>query len=348
MGVVIVERKNARGTSYHVRWNRRRDDRPRAVHLGTWPEKKYAVIQQDEAMRMLARTGTVSREVLEGQQRKASATIASVAERWLAGRTDVKASTFESKRNSVAKIVERWGSKYPASLTREDVQAWVTEMHEGGMKGSSIQLHLNVLRPLLREGADLDLPWLSGRKHIRVPLDEIKDKDLPDRARREGARGELRPDRQALLDVLEHGGLRIAEACLLTWSQVDAERDQLIKIGTKTVRRRGAPPRNVPRLSFQPDWIPKRPEGANADDLVFPGEDGRGARFRVALTDSCRRAGVKRFTPHDLRHLHATRLNRWSVGASAKHDLGPYEMAKRMGHSQEEFAETYGHEMPPD
>ena len=67
MGVVIVERKHSKGTSWQVRWNRRRDDRPRAVYLGSWPEKRFAEAQRIEALYMLARTGTIDVDALRGR-----------------------------------------------------------------------------------------------------------------------------------------------------------------------------------------------------------------------------------------------------------------------------------------
>lgn len=351
MGVVIVQRLTkagklqlARGvkkercaSTWHVRWNRRREDRPRCVFLGAWPEKAYADARRDKALLMLAMGEEPSREKLD---RIGLVTIDDVITDWLASQHDA-ASTLAKKVIYTKKISARWGGKAPANLSKADVQSWINELVGEGKGRGTIMNHLATLRPLMRH-ADVEPVWMRGTKILSIPHDAWEAMDLPNRERREAARACLSPRFATIFDLCEHGGLRSSEACLLTGAQIGSFEGQpaLIHIGTKYVRKGGKPPRSVremPELG-QPSWVPVR----DGDGPVFGGATAKS--FGVALDRACTKAGVERFTPKALRHLHATRLSYHS----AKHGLGLHGMAKRMGHDQAVFLDRYSDHPLPD
>ena len=87
-----------------------------------------------------------------------------------------------------------------------------------------------------------------------------------------------------------------------------------------------------------PLTIPERPDDAADDDLVFPRTD---KAFQRAMSDACRRAGIRTYSPHDLRHLHASRLIRAGVDAP--------RVAARLGHANAAITySVYSHAELPD
>lgn len=344
MGVVIRSVKTKKGMSHRVYWNRRREDEPRSVYLGTFPEKVYAEARQDAVRLMLARGEEVSFAILE---RRTLNTVRELAKTWLASEHSGE-SAMKTKRIYAAKIVERWGDRSPDRLTKRDVQEWIDEMVRPPkpLGRGTINNHLNVLRPMLRS-VEIDPVWLRGTKHLNIPHEDWEAMDLPDQRRREACRAQLAAERQAIFDIIEHGGLRPAEACGLTWNQVGTFEGQpaLLNVGTKFVRKGGKPPRSVrwmPELG-QPMWVPERPADAAGTARVFSARHTVKS-FGPALDRACAAAGIERFIPYSLRHLHATRL----MHHQAKHALGLHGMAKRMGHDQAVFLKTYSDHPLPD
>lgn len=344
MSVYIVKRPTAkpRVYSWHVRWKRGRYDP--IVHLGTFPMERLARLRKQKAEEIVAAGGIPTREVLDS---RGADSLASLAERYMASRVDAAPKTRESLQVSIDLITHRWGSLPPAAITPEDVVEWITELQTKGpdaprrdhkrprpLKPGTIKLRVLALRQVLDYGVVAPNPTRDPR--VKLPRQTNGRRRLPSSSVLAGVRASLSEERRQLFDVLEHGGLRIEEACSLTWGQVDQRRGRLVDVGTKT----GAP-RTVERLDGQPDWVPARPAGAEPDAAVFPGTTPR--EMRGALTHRSEKTGVK-VTPHTLRHLHASRL---LDGMNRDHHLGIADMAARMGHSIATFTRTYTHVLPP-
>lgn len=349
----IVTKKLKDGSKrYHVRWGNGRG--VPVVHLGAYPKKDLAEDRKKYAEAQLVMDRAPSRELLDEKKRADVGTFKSVAEAWY-GSLHLAPSTMKSYRTHVNGFTREFGTMQPRQLTRPVIQAWIDRAHrKEGMMGSTIGLHLNTLRMILRVGAGIDPRTVM--LDLSVPKDKYVPLDLPNakrRAAREllregGKKPPLSPRRRAIFDVIEHSGMRISEVMELTWGQVDNAGDQLVNIGVKGISASSKKrPRTIKRFDFQPAWIPQRPEGVADSDRVWPEEQIEGRGWRIALGNACEEAKVTPFNPHDLRHLHAVRLNRWL--AEGKHTLDHRGMAQRMGHSQQEFLNRYSdHDAPID
>lgn len=125
-------------------------------------------------------------------------------------------------------------------------------------------------------------------------------------------------------------GLRIGEALALRWESVDldagilrVERTQTRDVDDNRITGEPKSDSGRRRLALSPELVTvlrshrlslretRLREGPawNPDDLVFPnlhGEEDWQSTVNYALTQACKRAGVRRMTPHGLRHSYAT------------------------------------------
>jgi len=104
----------------------------------------------------------------------------------------------------------------------------------------------------------------------------------------------------ASVEILAYTGLRSAEAQDLTWR--DIKEDHLV---VRTAKSKDDAVRQVPLIPAAVDLFERlRASGlpTGPDDPVMPLK-----RPREALTNSCRRLGIRHLRVHDLRHLFATR-----------------------------------------
>lgn len=134
------------------------------------------------------------------------------------------------------------------------------------------------------------------------------------------------------VEFLERTGLAVSELVALRWEHVDVERGRFLVASGKTPARRrwvdlAAPP-------LETAVLPER-----SGERVFGRETT--ASLSGAITRYALRAGIGRYSPHDLRHLHASRLLRagWD----------PARIAARLGHANAYTTlSVYSHVTPPD
>ncbi len=125
-------------------------------------------------------------------------------------------------------------------------------------------------------------------------------------------------------------GLRLSNVINLDWSEADS----LSKMVTVTVKggKKHSLPLNSGALSILYEI------GPQADGRVFL-RDGRPIRsWRTAWEGALRRAGIKDFRWHDLRHTAASRLVQSGVDLSIVQEV--------LGHSKIETTQRYAHFKP--
>jgi integrase len=113
---------------------------------------------------------------------------------------------------------------------------------------------------------------------------------------------------------------------------VDAERARFLVAGGKTPSRRRWV--DLAAEPLEPAELPER-----SGERVWPSLQE--ASIRHAMTIYTKRAGIPHYSPHDLRHLHASRLLRagWD----------PARIAARLGHANAfTTLSIYVHITPPD
>jgi integrase len=329
VSVYIEPRKTKRGRSFHVRWRPRGETRH--VHCGAFDTEHRAVMRREAVKDLLARGITPSLDLLEPRATPREDLLGVVAERWVDSKVRWASSTREVREGYVRCIVAHFGAFAPSRITVEDVREWVARMIRDGIQGTTIAARMTTLRCILDEAGVV--PNVARDKRIELPKAKARRRPLPTQEQLDAIRVCLNEHDRRILAILEHGGLRLSEAVLLEWEQVDNAKDRLIDVGTK-----GKTTRVVERLAFQPSWIPMR--HPDTFGRIFQGD---GDQFYARLRHACERAGVARINPHLLRHLHASRLE---ALRGREHDLGLAAMAERMGHSQQQFLLTYNHRMP--
>ncbi len=134
-----------------------------------------------------------------------------------------------------------------------------------------------------------------------------------------------------------HTGLRQEELLSLEWSRVSLVRKTILITKTKNDK-----PKTLPLNKIALDIINRRSKVRSIKtDYVFLNRDGRkinAACLRVAFYNVMRKAGIKNFRWHDLRHSHATRL------AQAGVDI--YKISKLLGHKDIKTTQRYAHHCP--
>jgi integrase len=243
-------------------------------------------------------------------------TVRQVLEAMVARLKGLPANT-KNEKEYIAKITDsfHWGA-----LRYQHTAKLRAELAESGMKASTANKYLAILRSVLKEA------WRLGQMnaedfHRAIDLEPIRGTSLQKgRAlnRREivalygalpGTTAGLRD--ACLLTILYAGGLRRAEAAALTLVDFNAE------AGALTVRRGKG---NKARLvKFNPEavhiissWL--RVRGPEAGPLVCPVTKGGRILFRHLSGQSIQewclklagRAGIAPFSPHDLRRTFAT------------------------------------------
>jgi integrase/recombinase XerD len=199
--------------------------------------------------------------------------------------------------------------------TRLEVQQYLTERLDSGRSPAFVENVRKALASLFRflseEGLAPSNP-IDGLKAIRVPYSERKLPTPEDIQKVLGVSFTRRKNAdkmRTMVVLLMTTGLRLSEALGLRKDGIDFSAKEM------TVTGKGGRQRVVPLLSVTADtlnaYIRKYPSGSQ---FVFPGNTKTGhAEIHNAektLRHACIRAGVKPFTPHQLRHFYATEMLR--------------------------------------
>jgi integrase/recombinase XerD len=301
------------------------------IHVGTFPSKREAETRARWARNEWAagRIPDPDRIVAE-QISRSGPLMRAVADDWLASRRAIAPLT----RKNYARLLEHVVREFPGDptvLTPLDVRHFIDDLMERYSPMSVGQV-VAVLRMILdHAGVDpnparhrtVELPaGSSGAVRMRIPSDaelvQIRAGIHQERYRR-------------LLDFLEDSGVRISEACALRWDDVQADRIHV-------------PGAKGPGGKVKWRWIDERLGGIR----LLREEPGAGSvfgstmpGFRNGLEMACDRVGVRRYSPHDLRHLHASRLMSSDSPRVA-------EIAARLGHANASMLiEVYTHVIVP-
>jgi integrase len=230
-------------------------------------------------------------------------------------------------------------------LKAADIRGYIEERQAKGTAPGTINRELALLSAALnfmRREYEWQVPNpVTGRK-LREPegrlrwLTREEAEHLLSMAETESRAPHL-PD---FIRLALHTGMRRGELLGLEWKRVDLKAGliHLEAVHTKTAKRRSVPLNEtaraaiVARMKFRMKHCPGSP-------WVFCDKDGsRLASVRKAFESACRRAGIKDFTIHDLRHTCAAWLVSNGAQLAAVRDL--------LGHSTIKMTERYAHLAP--
>ncbi len=205
----------------------------------------------------------------------------------------------------------------PASIREEDLRKFIIHLRKKGLQVSSIARKLSAVRSFIRflmqEGVIKEDPaanLLSFRRGKRLPhvlsqAEVLTLLELPSPETKKGIKW------RAILEVLYGTGMRVSELVDLPRSAVDLE------AGFLRVKGKGGKERIIPIGKEAEKWIKKylseiRPSlDKNNSPCLFLTPQGKPYTRQgiwVMIKRMARKAGIKKVSPHTLRHSFATHL----------------------------------------
>lgn len=323
-----------------VRWiiYYRPGGRGRSLYGGTFTRKGDAQARERLILRELAegrdpRASFVPREV-------AITGFAALAERWWSSRHHLAQSSRHAYRRGRNLAVEFFGDADVAAMTHLDAQAFLAFLieHEGektgghGFRAATVRAYFLPARlivdELTGEGAN---PFRDRR--VRMPAPDHEDITPPPWAHVAAVLPLVPRQVRLALILLERTGMRVGEACRLTWGDLDVPRCQLRvrRSSTKSAAGRRMVPIDAGLMDHL-DGLLAREDRDLADSII-----GRSA-FTVqgAVRDALPHAGVPTWTPHDLRHRR--------ISLRVSRNENPIIIANEVGHSSAAITlGTYAH-----
>lgn len=329
------------GERWHVRLTGSRFDR--ATHLGSFDTEREAITAASRARLMLEEGVVPTRETV-ARHRVAVGRIQlrTVYEAWAASRIDVKDSTMRTYKALAQHALATLGDRDVRSITPDDVQAWIIGLvaaknGKPGVEPRSLPKYRRVLSQIL-DYARVD-PNPAKDALVKNPISDDADFRIPTVAELAVLYPALAVRNRMAVMLLEHTGLRCGEAVALRWEDREAAKHRFRVRKSKTK----AGIRWVEDLPEYPDELvalldtPAKRRPLSAYVL-----EGRSAgAVAAALRHGCERAGIRHYSPHDFRHLHASRLIRagWD----------PVRVAARIGHSRPAMTlDVYSHVIVPE
>jgi integrase len=286
-------------------------------------------------------------------------TVRAFAKSWSAERAPrLKWSTLERYANALDHyILPALGDFYFDTLTRRDVEAWVTSQTER-LKPESINGNLRILKSLCRDASDeLGIPDPSARVRP-IPLREIENRRnalTADELRRLLAVAkESSPDHYPLLLTLAMTGMRWGEATALKWRDID-EQEKVIRVVRAHYHGHVSSPKNGKRRTYP--LLPELAEvlrahrqvlevaqhpGLSADWVFATTAQGDPNTPRLRYPSAWSKLLpkwlasakiTKHITPHSLRRTNVDLLRRAQVDAVVARSL--------VGHATEAMREHY-------
>lgn len=211
----------------------------------------------------------------------------------------------------------------------DGARRFVAWLSAEGLSGKSVQTYLTAARRFMSA-----LRWAGLGKGDPFKGVSVRDETPAVEKARPYTLGELRallaaatPRERLFVLLCADGGLRLAEACALRWTDLDL-------VGqTARVKGKGGKLRTVALTRRLTAALASASSSAPAPAADVLGASRR--RWQQILDALCRRAGVSPRGPHALRHTCGTRLY------SASKDL--LLVARHLGHSSVTTAAIYSH-----
>jgi len=245
-------------------------------------------------------------------------TLGDLARTWLAGKVNLKPSTWERYAVIIRVQIEpRWGGVRLADLTHSAVQSWVGELTATRSAATVRKVHgvlSLILASAVRDGRlarnpseGISLPRVATAERTYLTHEQVAG--LAD------ASGDYR---LAVL-FLAYTGVRFGELAALRVGRLDLMRRRatVAESVTEVSGRgmvwgtpKGHERRDVPIPRFLVNDLARHVAGRPADALVFTAPQGRVLRVRnfrrVALDPAAQSVGIPGLHPHALRHTAAS------------------------------------------
>jgi integrase len=273
----------------------------------------------------------------KGLAQRSHETFAVVARRWRESRLDVAAETQKSYGTHLKRMLPTFGRADPASITPEEVQAWVAAIADE-LEASSVSRYMATLRQIL-DFAGIQ-PNPARDRNVRLPRILTAEPQPPSLAEFRAILEHVPPRWRLALRLMEATAMRVGEVSALTCADCDfaGARLRISRLRTKgnTAGQRWV---QVPVSLMEEIAALIPPDDRVPARRVFPLVSADAAKN--AMARACTAAGIAHYHPHDLRHR---RLSLWHhQGVPAR------ELAARAGHSRASMTlDQYAHVLVDD
>ncbi len=250
----------------------------------------------------------------------------------------VSRSTQGSYGTSLKHLNPFFGNSNLLSISPKMISRYKALRRREHAAPASINLELSMLSKAFRL-AVLEWEWLKENPVSRVPCEKVDNQRYRWLSRDEETRL-LASSPEWLHEIIVaalNTGLRKNELLSLEWSRVNFFRKTILIQETKNGK-----PKTLPLNKFVLGVFERKSKVKSVkNDLVFFSRNGNKIHLNtinVSFSAVLRKAGIKNFRWHDLRHTFATRL------AQAGVDL--YKISKLLGHKDIKMTQRYAHHCP--
>ena len=239
------------------------------------------------------------------------------------------------KNNLKSQLIPFFGAFSLEKITPLTVDQFVAKRQKDGVKNSTINRELTVLKKML----NLAIDWQFDIEQNPVKRARYFSEEKYRRDRVLSAEEEISLFREAaahlkpILTCALQTGMRVGEILGLKWENVNLEKHEIL---IKAEASKSGKARIIPitsTLSYELEKL--RGNFPGNDQFVFLYKFRPVKSVNLAFTNARRRAGIKDLTFHDLRHTVASRLV--SKGAN------PVSIKNILGHTNLRTTEIYLH-----
>jgi len=264
-------------------------------------------------------------------------TLQDMMEKYLVEHASKKAA-FGRFKTCAKNLTASMGDLTLTKVTPKVINAYKTKRAESGVKPATINRELACLSKAFSLAVK-EWEWLNGNPVSRVSRE--KENNKRDRwltHEEEEKLIKVSPNwlRELIVFAL-NTGMRMGEIISLTWEAVDLNRKTVTVVKSKNDERR-----TIPINEIVLELLKARSKvRLIKPDLVFFSQTNelyKNYNIGRAFTYVGRKAGIKDFTFHDLRHTFATRLVQSGV------DL--YRVSNLLGHKSLSMTQRYSHHCP--
>jgi integrase len=245
--------------------------------------------------------------------------------------------SFESKRGYLKQLLEAFGAYRLRQFTTKNVEQFQTARLNGGNKPATVNRLLATLKHMFSKAVDWDMVEDEAKKRVhRVKLLEENNRRLRYLSREESARlvEECDPHLRPIVVTALNTGMRKGEILSLKWDEVDLRHGFIHLTNTKNGERREIPINATLRATLKGIMRNLSIPHVFTDSVTgTPYKDVKRS-FKTAL----RRAGIRDFRFHDLRHTFASQLVMGGVDITAVKNL--------LGHKTLNMTLRYAHLAP--
>jgi integrase len=226
----------------------------------------------------------------------------------------IKDSSKLYRTKTIKYLFRSWpelGTKAPARVSETECLEWAARYREA-FSQSLYNNTLGSLRAIFDLAISKGLIARNSANEVERVRVTAKKLDLPTGEQFKALVESIRTNGSGqangcadLVEFLAYSGLRITEAGLVRWQDVEEERGRIYVAPGKNSQSRHVPllpamKDLLDRIRQEPRWFPIKAREKSGYIISV-------VQCRTALTGACKRTKAHRITHHDLRHLFATK-----------------------------------------